>query len=1117
MEATALSVGKSVLDGALGYAKSAVAEEVALQLGVQRDHAFIRDELEMMQSFLMAAHEDGDEHKANVFMTWVKQVRDVAYDAEDCLHNFSVHLHKPSWWRLPSTLRERRRVAKQMKELRARVEDVSQRNLRYQLVRSAGSKSGTGAEHSSITAAAIFGIDDARRAARHDKPKEDLVDLINQEGEDLRVIALWGTSGDLGLTSIINMAYENPDIRKKFICRAWVRISHPFNANDFIQSIVKQFRSAVGIDILLLESEKTGKELAQEFTGYINDNSYLVVLNDLTTFEDWKGIKAYLPNHKKGSRIIVSSPQVKVASLCAGQESHALELKQLSADQTIYAFYEKIVSYKESVMRPFILKDLLKSLVMQLNTQSSEKKGAIDFMHGGRNMIETMGTEALIKELARLIEGKKCLIILDDLSSIAEWDNISGSFPKLDSSCRVLVTTREESIAKHCSEKLENIYKLSVLKYEDAKELLTRKVFKEAKDLDKHPELMEEARKILNKCNGLPLAIVTIGGFLANQPKVAVVWRKLNEHISAELEMNPELEAIKTMLGKSYDGLPYHLKSCFLYMSIFPEDHKVSRRRLIQRWSAEGYAREIRDKSPQEVAENYFMELIQRSMILPSQLSVNSRKVIDSCQVHDLMRAIGISKSEEEKLIFRMEEGRSSNNQGIVRHLVISTNWEGDKSEFESTVDLSRIRSLTVFGKWRPFLISDKMRFLRVLDLEGTSGLVNHHLEHIGKLLLLRYLSLRDCKVIFHLPDSLGNLKQLETLDIVGTMVLKLPKTITKLRKLQYLRASKGVGMNDEDASEHTFRDLPQVSRNRACIFTLCLLGLCVACCVPHLFKESPESDSEMNRHDVCTSFCGFFIPFYVTSKFPVHMPRGIGKLKALHTLGLVNLAWDKAILQDIKRLTQLRKLAVTGINKKNGQEFCSVVANLNCLESLLVQSRGYPGICDCLDGISSPPKNLQSLKLYGDLAKLPRWIEGLHTLVKLTLRSSRILEYDEAMQVLGKLQNLASLRLWAKALQGEDFCLTFHPEAFPSLTVLGLNDIDGLRSVEFEEGAMLQLERVDFSGRHGQVNAGMFSGLAALPSLREFMLDSDKYKEDFVKDVQAQLAQNPNAPVLKR
>jgi hypothetical protein len=50
MEVTALSVGKSVLDGALGYAKSALAEEVALQLGIQRDHAFI--ELQNDASFL---------------------------------------------------------------------------------------------------------------------------------------------------------------------------------------------------------------------------------------------------------------------------------------------------------------------------------------------------------------------------------------------------------------------------------------------------------------------------------------------------------------------------------------------------------------------------------------------------------------------------------------------------------------------------------------------------------------------------------------------------------------------------------------------------------------------------------------------------------------------------------------------------------------------------------------------------------------------------------------------------------------------------------------------------------------------------------------------------------
>ena len=117
------------------------------------------------------------------------------------------------------------------------------------------------------------------------------------------------------------------------------------------------------------------------------------------------------------------------------------------------------------------------------------------------------------------------------------------------------------------------------------------------------------------------------------------------------------------------------------------------------------------------------MELIERSVILPTQQSVCSIQEFDSCQLHDLIRDISIAKSIEENLVFRLEEGCNLNTHGAVRHIAISSNWEGDECELESTVELSRIRSLTVFGKCRPFYISDKMRFLRVLDLEGTDGL----------------------------------------------------------------------------------------------------------------------------------------------------------------------------------------------------------------------------------------------------------------------------------------------------------------------------------------------------------------------------------------------------------
>ena len=203
--------------------------------------------------------------------------------------------------------------------------------------------------------------------------------------------------------------------------------------------------------------------------------------------------------------------------------------------------------------------------------------------------------------------------------------------------------------------------------------------------------MYEVAELIMKKCKGLPLAIVTIGGFLAKQSKTPMEWKKLNSHIGAELEMNEGLRNIKSVLSKSYDGLPYHLKPCFLYLSIFPEDQDIKRNRLVHRWIAEGYSTEVLGKSAAEIAESHFMELIDRSMILPNKSTYFSQKVIDSCKVHDLMREISISKAVEENLVFRLEEGCNSNTNGMARHLSISANWKGDQADFESMVDVSQL------------------------------------------------------------------------------------------------------------------------------------------------------------------------------------------------------------------------------------------------------------------------------------------------------------------------------------------------------------------------------------------------------------------------------------------
>ena len=158
--------------------------------------------------------------------------------------------------------------------------------------------------------------------------------------------------------------------------------------------------------------------------------------------------------------------------------------------------------------------------------------------------------------------------------------------------------------------------------------------------------------------------------------------------------------------------------------------------------------------------------------------------------------------------------------------------------------------------------------------------------------------------------------------------------------------------------------------------------------------------------------------------------------------------------------------------------------------------------------------KNLQSLKLIGNLVKLPEWIQGLKNVVKLKLDGSRISEHDAAIQVLGSLPNLATLRLLDNSFVGEEVRLSFCQEAFPSLKVLQLDCIGDLKLVGFEEGATPKLELLQYSKLRSSPSVGLFCGFPHLPSLKEFMLNRSDWRDTkLMEDLRGQLAENKNGP----
>ncbi|KAM3297093.1 hypothetical protein ACQJBY_039127 [Aegilops geniculata] len=730
-----------------------------------------------------------------------------------------------------------------------------------------------------------------------------------------------------------------------------------------------------------------------------------------------------------------------------------------------------------TALRPFKPEVLLRDLALQLqNTIQEDPAGATTGAQ--KKSISVMNLQELKEELARVLKTKRCLVVLDDILSTSEWELVKSC---LYNAGRIIVTTRENSIAKHCSVEDKNRYHLGGLKEDAALDLLKKKVFKDnSEKTDLVPAMMEQARLILQKCDGLPLAISTIGGFLATKPKTAIEWRKMSDGINTELEINSELRTIKTILMRSYDGLPYHHKSAFLYLSIFQEDQRIRWGRLMRRWIAEGYARDMHGITAIELCRRYFDELLDRSMILPGERTDQYGQKINSCQLHDMIREICISKAREETLVLRLEEGCClSDTQGAIRHLVIGSNWKRDKDVLESKLDFSHVRSLTVFGEWRSFFISDNMRFLRVLDLEDTLELKDHHLDDIGQLHHLKYLSLRGCQNILYLPKSLRNLRHLEMLDVRGTRICELPTTITNLLKLQHLRADSyyhysGNVKGEGDIVKKYEHYTEHVSTSR--IYGICKLKA--------LFLRPQVLDAGLNRYDIFNLY-----RFQNMKLDGVILPIGIGKLKALHALGVVDVSGrnGNVTVKEFGELTQLRKLKVGGLSYRNINELWSTIAGHTQLQTLSVKIVNLREERNELDGCLGedllPPSSLESLALHGKLVNVTEWIHKLQNLSKLVLKYS-MLEQDDAIQVLGVLPTIAVLRLDYYSFRGTQ--LHFQRSSFPSLMVLELRNLHKLQWVLFEEDAVPKLELLQIVLC---TELKDISGLPALKSLKEIQL----------------------------
>ncbi|WVZ96327.1 hypothetical protein U9M48_041982 [Paspalum notatum var. saurae] len=380
----------------------------------------------------------------------------------------------------------------------------------------------------------------------------------------------------------------------------------------------------------------------------------------------------------------------------------------------------------------------------------------------------------LVEKISNFLEDKRYFIVVDDLWDSKSWETIKCAFIKNSCGSRIITTTRINEVAEYCLSSCHgHIYTLLPLNAMDSKRLFLKRIFGSEEGCPSH--LTKVSDDILKKCGGLPLAIISIAGLLAGKAPTFDEWNRVQSSFVYALERQPDINKMIQILSLSYFDLPHHLRSCLLYFSVFPEDHEIGKDRLVMRWIAEGFIHEEHGFTQYELGEMCLNELINRSLIEPWTFELSGTLI--SCRVHDTILEFIVSKAIEENFVtlFCVPNTICDPHRKI-RRLSLQ-----DRNRIDGAIVGSGEEIIYSHTRAPPFFTEVQMS--ACFGPRRLRGLKACHLAYIGNLFALRYLGLCNTG-IQELPEEIGELQYLQTLDVRFTLLRELPSTVVHLTRL---------------------------------------------------------------------------------------------------------------------------------------------------------------------------------------------------------------------------------------------------------------------------------------------------------------------------------------------